>query len=50
VEDALALIGAILLHASKVGQRAPKKELEVKDDPVSGIVHLVALAVARAMH
>ena len=49
-EDATALIAAILLHVSKVGQHGPKAPLAVKDGPGSGTAILRALAVAHAMH
>jgi hypothetical protein len=43
--DAAALIASVLMYESKVGQRSPKPELDVKDTVTSGLVRLVALAI-----
>jgi hypothetical protein len=48
-EDAAALIASVLMYESKVGQRSPKPELAVKDTVTSGLVRLVALAIAGAV-
>jgi hypothetical protein len=49
IEDVPALIASVLMYASNVGQRPPKQELEVKRGTMSGMVRLIALAVASAV-
>jgi hypothetical protein len=49
IEDAPAIISSVLMYESNVGQRPPKPELDAKQGTPSGIVRLIALAVASAM-
>jgi hypothetical protein len=48
VEDARAIITSVLMFESNVGRRASKPELAVRDGATSGVVQLIALAVASA--
>jgi hypothetical protein len=48
IEDAPAIISNVLMHESNVGRRSPKPELDARQGPTSGIVRLIALAVASA--
>jgi hypothetical protein len=46
VADAPALISAIQMYESKIGQRPPKPPLHAEDGPLTGMVKLIALALA----
>src|SRR6185312_1221122 len=45
IADAPALISAVQMYESKVGQRPPKPPLAAADGPLSGMVKLIALAM-----
>jgi hypothetical protein len=47
-EDAPATIGGVLMYESNLGNRPAKAELEVRQGVTSGVVSLIALAVASA--
>lgn len=49
VEDAPAVIGSVLMFESSVGKRAPKPELEAREDTTPGDVRLLARAVGSAV-
>jgi hypothetical protein len=49
VEDAPAIISRVLMFESNVGRRAAKPELEAREGTASGIVRLIARAVASAV-
>jgi hypothetical protein len=48
VEDAPAIISSVLMYESNVGRRSSKPELAARDGATSGVVQLVARAVASA--
>jgi hypothetical protein len=49
IEDAPAIISNVLMFESNVGKRAPKPEIEAREGMTSGIVRLLARAVASAV-
>jgi hypothetical protein len=49
VEDAPATITNVLMFESAVGKRAPRPELEAREGMASGMVQLIARAVASAV-
>jgi hypothetical protein len=49
IEDAPAIISSVLMFESAVGKRAPKPEIEAREGMTSGIVRLLARAVASAV-